>query len=184
MGKNIWDYDPKIDTSKSFEAFSLYLSLEIGSRSHARVGQILGKSQNQISKWAAEDNWTERALAYDAHLLALVAKKARSATLEKQRNSLEQFRKAADSISRQQIKIIKTAQDLAEAELMVRQELEDGTVVLKPKKMKDINLAKVERLAGVAYKFGQMNPFETWARALQIDKMQRQIDLLEANAGS
>lgn len=59
------------ETDKAFHAFTIYRSLHPFERSHRLVTERLGKTNGYIRivhGWASKYNWTERALAWDAHL--------------------------------------------------------------------------------------------------------------------
>lgn len=47
-----------------FEAFQIYRDMGL-SRSLAKVGEKLGKSETLMSRWSSDHNWVERAKAWD-----------------------------------------------------------------------------------------------------------------------
>lgn len=55
------------ESSKAFEAFSIYLNLGT-ERSQQAVSKELAKSRALISRWSSAYRWVERAAAYDADL--------------------------------------------------------------------------------------------------------------------
>lgn len=66
--KPIWHQQEK-ESIKAFEAFVIYCELpyvQKESRSCARVGDELGKSEDLIKRWSRNHNWQERIRAYDA----------------------------------------------------------------------------------------------------------------------
>lgn len=52
------------ETARAFEAFGIYRDLGPG-RSIAKVGEILGKSDQALEPWSATWGWGERSLAWD-----------------------------------------------------------------------------------------------------------------------
>lgn len=58
--------------AKRYEAFWKYLQQGTGTRSQRRVAEELGKSLTLISRWATEEDWTERVATYDKHMIDIM----------------------------------------------------------------------------------------------------------------
>ena len=54
------------ETDKAFQAFEEYRKMGL-ARSYVKVGEKLGKSLTLIERWAKQDNWKMRTLAWDRH---------------------------------------------------------------------------------------------------------------------
>lgn len=54
------------ETEPAFEAFRVYRDMG-ASRNQIAVAEVLGKSQQLLSRWSAKHEWVERARAYDNH---------------------------------------------------------------------------------------------------------------------
>jgi len=63
-GLRPWEKQPG-ETAKAFAAFVAFKNIEPAFRSQVRVASDLGKSRQQIQRWASEWDWDERASAYD-----------------------------------------------------------------------------------------------------------------------
>jgi hypothetical protein len=64
----LWELQPN-ETPKSFAAFNIYLKLPPNERSLSRVVAALGHASNStVEKWSSENDWVERARAYDAYI--------------------------------------------------------------------------------------------------------------------
>lgn len=79
------------DTDKSFEAFCVYRDMG-SNRSHEKVAKELGKSATLISRWASENDWSERISAYDDYLREEHRKRVESARLEVAENVLDDYK--------------------------------------------------------------------------------------------
>ncbi len=69
--------DNRLESSKAFAAFNLYLNLG-PQRSLAAVAQKLSKSGQLLKRWSTKFEWPARVQAYDAHL-AVVEREAAEA---------------------------------------------------------------------------------------------------------
>lgn len=64
----LWDMQPD-ETSRSYQAFSIYLNLVPSERSLRATNDALGRSSgNSVERWSAKYNWVERAAAYDGYM--------------------------------------------------------------------------------------------------------------------
>jgi hypothetical protein len=59
-----WEQQPK-ESDEAYGAFIRYRSIPRGERSHAKVGQELGKATNLISRWSSKWHWVTRIMAWD-----------------------------------------------------------------------------------------------------------------------
>lgn len=59
-----WEQQPK-ETAKAFAAFTVYLEMHPEERSLRRVGEIIGKYYSQVTRWASQDDWSNRVRAHD-----------------------------------------------------------------------------------------------------------------------
>ncbi len=80
-----WEPDPKWHPARA-EAFIAYRDMGAG-RSYAKVAKGLGKSTTIVSRWGGQDNWPERASAWDA---------------EQDRQLREEFSQATADVARAQ----------------------------------------------------------------------------------
>ena len=69
-GFQVWEFNPDLDTEKSYRAFSIYRNLGV-DRTFVKTADELGRVRGyaaQLEKWSFEGDWVARALAYDLHL--------------------------------------------------------------------------------------------------------------------
>lgn len=93
-----WEQLPH-ESSSAYHAFSIYRSLPPGERSideayrrHAgKACDWQGRAPGHVNAWASDNDWVERAMAYDAHLDEAV----RAADLEEHIDQLRLYRERA-----------------------------------------------------------------------------------------
>ena len=81
----------KHESNEQFNAFQIYLH---GKRTFEAVAAERGGSQDTVSKWAKKYQWERRAAAWDAKEMALAVKGANKLERKRQRDSIEEYRKA------------------------------------------------------------------------------------------
>ena len=75
----------KSDTSKSFEAFTIYRDMG-KERTLERVSKELNKSMTLIGRWSSRHNWKERAKEYDKYLDSIKQKEKEEEIIRTLRN--------------------------------------------------------------------------------------------------
>lgn len=117
--RNAWDRQSG-ETGRAYEAWVTFRSLPYDSRNMEEVGRRLGKSGQQIGKWAKKWGWKERELAWDAHLtdLEIEAEQKRRKQIIDDRLAISQRLKAmtAKHMNRWLVKIEKAEQLIAQGD--------------------------------------------------------------------
>lgn len=67
--RQAWDYQPGVDTTESYQAFTYYLALPRTGALRA-TAQALNLTSPQIGRWAKIGLWYRRAVAWDENMLA------------------------------------------------------------------------------------------------------------------
>ena len=168
-----WHFDEEIDTPKSFRGFSLYLeSQSIDKAYNLYAGHKTSTKQapGHFKKWASFGKWAARKEAYLQHIQSLAGKQATDTAIKKHAEDLEQFRSAARSLSRQQIRAMKGIQDLMDSLLF------DGD---RLKSLENIEFSKIERASQIIARLSAMGSFDVWAKSLQVEAIQKQLDGLK-----
>ncbi|BAY15642.1 hypothetical protein NIES21_14600 [Anabaenopsis circularis NIES-21] len=92
-----WDFDPRTDTKKSYEAFVIFRDLG-KTRTLEAAAKILSNSPHYIRRWSAAGGWMERVLAYDLYL----EKKEREITeqiqLQEHRQKITKYRQTLETL--------------------------------------------------------------------------------------
>ena len=79
------------ENNDQFNAFQVFLH---GKRSLTAVAEEVGSKPETISKWAKKYQWERRVAAWDAKEMALAVKDANKLERRRQRDSIEEYRKA------------------------------------------------------------------------------------------
>lgn len=97
----------KGEGAKAFEAFTIYR--EMGpARSHAKVGQALGKSTVMVGKWSVQWNWVERVAEWDDY-----------ADLKERERDIVEREKAVSKMNKDHATLGRAAQVVASRKLAV-----------------------------------------------------------------
>ncbi|BAY27560.1 hypothetical protein NIES2100_73850 [Calothrix sp. NIES-2100] len=158
-----WDFDPSIDTSKSYEAFCIYRDLGV-NRSCAEAARILGKSYKIVSDWATANNWQERAIAYDLDQDKIRRDFLEKLTIEEHVNKLSKFRMLCENLGWANLELAADCLDISKK--AIAQYREDPSIVLKPFEVKALASAGVSS-AEIGIKLV--------AEALAVDKLLQQL---------
>ena len=97
--RNIWEFQRgyhvyaagQHENNDQFNAFQVFLH---GKRSWEAVSEETGHSTTAISKWAKKYEWERRAASWDTKKMALAVKEANKIERKRQRDSIEEYRKA------------------------------------------------------------------------------------------
>jgi hypothetical protein len=135
-----WEQQPK-ETERAFEAFKLYLDMG-PSRTHARVGKLLGKNVVVLERWASHYGWADRIRAKAVYL----------AKLEREATAGVVKVKAAEWLARQQ--------GLREREWSVQERCIDAAEEALRRFLSDperkSSLAEIARILDTASKLGRL----------------------------
>lgn len=97
------------ETSRAYEAFCEYRDMGAG-RSHAKLGQKLGKNTRTIADWSAKYEWVKRVAAWDEEQ-DRIARQAQTDEIKKMR------KRHADLANAMLIKAAKALQRIPEDEI-------------------------------------------------------------------
>ena len=97
--RNMWEFQRgyhvyaagQHENNDQFNAFQVFLH---GKRSWEAVSEETGHSTTAISKWAKKYEWERRAASWDTKKMALAVKEANKIERKRQRDSIEEYRKA------------------------------------------------------------------------------------------
>lgn len=97
--RNIWEFQRgyhvyaagRHESNDQFNAFQAYLH---GKRSFMAVAEEVGSKPETIAKWARKYEWERRVAAWDTKQMAITMKEANKAERRRQRESIEEYRKA------------------------------------------------------------------------------------------
>lgn len=103
--RNIWEFRRgykvneagQHESNDQFNAFQAYL---MGVRSFEACGNIVGSKPETISKWSKKYNWDRRCASWDAKQMALTVREANKVERRRQRDSIEEYRKANEDQAR------------------------------------------------------------------------------------
>ena len=96
------------ENNDQFNAFQAYLH---GKRSFTAVAEQVGSKAETIAKWAKKYEWERRAASWDSKEVALAIKDANKLERRRQRDSIEEYRKANEDQAKM---MMETSKDLME----------------------------------------------------------------------
>lgn len=99
-----WDFDPELDSGKSYEAFVIYRNLG-RIRSLDSVAQTLGKQRSLIYRWSVGGKWASRALEYDLELEKAERDINEHQRLIEHKSKLERYRQQIESLGWTQLEL-------------------------------------------------------------------------------
>lgn len=186
MALNPWDFNEKLDTTKSYACFSAYLNMG-PDRSLERTEAAVYDRPNGppkvasgfIKKWSSKGNWVQRAKDYDQVQAKKVIAAIRKNDVQRRKDNLEQFRITAESTAKKQVQIEDGLATLARDCMFSAIQSSVG-VTRELKQKKDIDMRELGQLVTMMCQVSSLRAHDTWAKSLQIDKMQTQLDNLEA----
>lgn len=167
----IWEYQPKFDTPKSYEAFVTYRSMSLGDRSLKLLAEGLGHRTIGLAKrWSTEYRWQERIEAWDADYSKKFAEQETQIKLDRHKSQIEAFREAQELMGRGQVAIAAKGRQLAEQ--FVELALKEPDINIK------IQLSNA--FAALARALPQLTESGStrWAEAIGIPKV---VELAESN---
>ena len=85
------------ENNTQFSAFQAFLS---GVRTYEGCSEATGHSSETISKWAKKYRWDKRCAAWDQRQMALAMKESNKIERRRQRQSIEEYRKANEDQAR------------------------------------------------------------------------------------
>ena len=110
--RNIWEFQRgykvneagRHETAEQFRAFQFFLN-NTGARTYPAVGEAAGKHENQIAAWSKKFKWDRRAAAWDKKQLAITFKEANKNERRRQRESIEEYRKANEDQAKMMMEV-------------------------------------------------------------------------------
>ena len=103
--RNIWEFRRgykvreagQHENNDQFKAFQTYL---LGVRSFEAAGDAVGSKASTLRGWAKKYNWDRRCASWDAKQVALTVREANKVERRRQRDSIEEYRKANEDQAR------------------------------------------------------------------------------------
>ena len=108
--RTIWDFQRgyKVneagshENSEQFKAFQAYLH---GVRNYDACSKVTGHAYETLSKWSKKYNWDRRCASWDAKQMALTMKDANKIERKRQRDSIEEYRKANEDQAKMMMEV-------------------------------------------------------------------------------
>tara|TARA_B100000035_G_scaffold314186_1_gene329759 strand:+ start:7245 stop:7904 length:660 start_codon:yes stop_codon:yes gene_type:complete len=108
--RNIWEFQRgyhvyaagQHESNDQFNGFQQYLH---GEREYKAVAEAVGTSRETVGKWAKKYQWERRAAAWDSKQMALAVKDANKIERRRQRESIEDYRKANEDQARMMMEV-------------------------------------------------------------------------------
>ena len=108
--RNIWEFQRgyhvyaagQHENNDQFNGFQQYLH---GEREYKAVAEAVGTSRETVGKWAKKYQWERRAAAWDSKQMALAVKDANKIERRRQRESIEDYRKANEDQARMMMEV-------------------------------------------------------------------------------
>ena len=110
--RNIWEFQRgykvneagRHETAEQFRAFQFFLN-NTGGRTYPAVSEAAGKHETQIAAWSKKFKWDRRAAAWDKKQLAITFKEANKNERRRQRESIEEYRKANEDQAKMMMEV-------------------------------------------------------------------------------
>ena len=90
------------EDTEQFKAFQAYLH---GVRTFDAVSEITGNSPGTLSRWSKKYNWDRRCASWDTKEMAITMKEANKAERRRQRESIEEYRKANEEQAKMMMEV-------------------------------------------------------------------------------
>ncbi|MBD2169249.1 hypothetical protein H6G04_33335 [Calothrix membranacea FACHB-236] len=95
--RRAWDFDPALDTNKSYQAFCIYRDLGV-DRSLGKTARTLSKSEGLINRWSTAGNWKQRAIDFDIFNEEIQRDLERKTEIDDHKNKLIRFRSFCEKL--------------------------------------------------------------------------------------
>lgn len=171
MSGQSWEYNPELDTSKSFQAFSLFLELGVSRtlaeayRLYKRCSKGVKRVPGFFQRWATGGRWVSRAEAWDKHLQSQAIAKHENAAQDVLEKSLTELSNHAAKLGKVQLGLATRAASIANREFRLWEAELDGEPIDRPPRYQDA-IAILKTLPGL-----RSDGQDAWAKALHIDKL-------------
>ena len=167
--RNIWEFQRgyhvyaagRHENNDQFNAFQVFLH---GKREYAAVAEEVGASPTSISTWAKKYQWERRAASWDAKQMALAVKDANKLERKRQRESIEEYRKANEEQAKM---MMETSADLMN--------IIQKRIIKAEAEGEDIPMGLISGLMRAAANISDSGR-QSWATALGVGQLMTVVD--------
>jgi hypothetical protein len=171
MSQQPWEFNPQLDTTKSLEAFSLFLNLGHKRTLAAAYRLYKGRSEDGLKtaryfeRWSAQGQWVARAEAWDRHLQRQAIAKHEDAAQNLLEKSLADLSQQSSRLGQVQLGLVTRAASIANREFKLWEAELDGIPIDRPPRYQDA-IAILRTLPAL-----RSDGHDAWSKALYVDKL-------------
>lgn len=180
--KQDWDFDPLIDTRKSYQAFSHYRGLgphrTLNAAFALHKGHLEGTqtAPRYFKRWSSQSNWVARADAWDLHLQQVAIAQHEEAIATELRKALNELSDFGINLGQAQLNLANRVAQIVNKELDLWESEFIDTETLPPESPYEVEEGRKPRYQDAiallkALPMLRSDGQDAWAKALQIDKL-------------